>query len=561
MKLFIIEAPGKISFLKGVLKKHYSDIEVSATFGQIFDTPNDKLGVVFPELKEDKYLRNPKVIQELSKKVKLAEHIYLMTDYDEIGEQISRDFIELFELKENYSRVYLNSFSEKEIIQKIKICQDKDISFPVAKTSDARRIINKIIGYEIPNNGFEKSLPIGSIISPLIHQLNNPNNIVGNIISYMNLNGRPFKLKAHYPKRSMKDIDEIKHIMENILKRTLSEKKNLVEDKEKMSDAFSYLNYYDLLNVLSDKYTLQDAQDLCQKSYQSGNISYFRTDSRKKPDTSLEHLKEKYGKLESFELNEGDEDELENIKNSIPDNFQEPHSSIYPEKNSVNIFDDIDYISENKEVAYFVEKMFLLSKTKVEVEKIKIKAKILKAEKDRLEKLGVSYNDSFELVKVKTKSSSFDRYYDPDISKTDFIHKRKINGVFNKEFSKELYCLKELYSLGISKPSTMVNHSIKASKYIEDDFSLNKKARIAIQVINERLPMLLNIKKVREMHDILEQSKTLEDKVRKAMDTIGFDTNIYFNRDVDIDKDKDFEPKSNDLTKNNISLRTKGVEL
>ena len=121
----------------------------------------------------------------------------------QIGEQISRDFIELFELKENYSRVYLNSFSEKEIIQKIKICQDKDISFPVAKTSDARRIINKIIGYEIPNNGFEKSLPIGSIISPLIHQLNNPNNIVGNIISYMSLNGRPFKLKAHYPKRSM----------------------------------------------------------------------------------------------------------------------------------------------------------------------------------------------------------------------------------------------------------------------------------------------------------------------------------------------------------------------
>ena len=90
---------------------------------------------------------------------------------------------------------------------------------------------------------------------------------------------------------------------------------------------------------------------------------------------------------------------------------------------------------------------------------------------------------------------------------------------------------------------------------------LNKKLRIAIEVINERLPMLLNIKKVREMHDILEQSKTLEDKVRKAMDTIGFDTNIYFNRDVNIDKDKDFEPKSNDLTKNNISLRTKGVEL
>ena len=82
MKLFIIEAPGKINFLKEVLKKHYFDIEVSATFGQIFDTPNNKLGVVFPELKEDKYLRNPKVIQELSKKIKLAEHIYLMTDYD-----------------------------------------------------------------------------------------------------------------------------------------------------------------------------------------------------------------------------------------------------------------------------------------------------------------------------------------------------------------------------------------------------------------------------------------------------------------------------------------------
>lgn len=557
MKLFIIEAPGKIKYLKGVLKKHYSDIDVGATFGQIFDTPNDKLGVVFPSLKEDKYLRNPKVIDELSPKVEEAEHIYLMTDYDEIGEQISRDFIELFNLKNNYSRVYLNSFSEKEIINKIELCQDKDISVPVAKTSDAKRIINKVIGYEIPTNGFEKSLPIGSIISPLIYQLNNPNNIVGNIITYMSLNGRPFKLKAHYPKKSMKHVDEIKDIMENILKRTFEDKKNLVENKENISDAFSYLNYYDLLNVLSDKYSLKDAQELCQKSYQSGNISYFRTDSRKKPDASLEHLKEKYGKLESFELDEADEDELENIKNSISDSFQEPHSSIYPEKNTVNVFDDIDFISENKEVAYFVEKMFLLSKTKVDAEKIKIKAKILKAEKERLESLGVSYNDSFELVKIKTKSSSFERYYDPDISKTDFIHKRKINGVFNKEFSKELYCLKELYSLGISKPSTMVGHSIKASKYIEDDFSLNKKARIAIQVINDRLPMLLDIKKVKEMHDILEQSETLESKVRGAMDAIGIESENYFDQDMH----KEFRPKSNDLTKNNTSLRTKGVEL
>lgn len=161
------------------------------------------------------------------------------------------------------------------------------------------------------------------------------------------------------------------------------------------------------------------------------------------------------------------------------------------------------------------------------------------------------------MVKVKTKSSSFERYYDPDISKTDFIHKRKINGVFNQVFSKELYCLKELYSLGISKPSTMVGHSIKASKYIEDDFSLNKKARIAIQVINDRLPMLLDIEKVKEMHNILEQSETLESKVRGAMDVIGIESENYFNQDIH----KEFKPKSNDLIKNNTSLKTKGVEL
>jgi hypothetical protein len=417
--------------------------------------------------------------------------------------------------------------------------------------------MNKIIGYEIPSNGFEKSLPIGSIISPLLYQLNDPNNIVGNINTYMSLNGRPFKLQAYYPKRSMQRVDEIEEIMGNILNRTFADKKNLPENKEKVSDMFSYLNYYDLLNVLSDKHSLTDTQELCQKSYQSGNISYFRTDSRKKPDISLEHLKEKYGKLESFELNEEDKDELENIKNLIPDNFQEPHSSIYPERNSVNVFDDVDYISENKEIAYYVEKMFLLSRTKVDIEKIKIKAKILKEEKERLENLGVSYNDFFEITKVKTKNSSFERYYDSDISKTDFIHKRKIHGVFNKEFSKEMYCLKELYSLGISKPSTMVNHSIKASKYLYDDFSLNKKARIAIQVIHDRLPMLLDIKKVKEMSDILEKSETLEDKVKGAMNTIGMKADDYFEKEFH----EEFQPKPSDLTKNNISLKTKGVEL
>ena len=557
MELFIIEAPGKIKSLQKVLKKNYPNSDVGATFGQIFDTPRKKLGVHFPSLDEDKILRNPSVIEDLRKKVELAEHIYLMTDYDEIGEQISRDFISLFNVSDNYSRIYLNSFSEKEILSKIKKHHNKKISLPIAKTSDAKRIMNKIIGYEISNNGFEQSLPIGTILSPLIHQLNNPNNIIGSFNSYVSLNGRPYKMKSHYPKRSKNNLDEIKKIMNNILERTFVDKKNIIEEKEEVSEIFPYLNYYDLLNVVADKYSLKETQELCQKSYQSGNISYFRTDSRKKPDASLEHLREKYGKLESFELNENDVDALEEIKSATLNDFQEPHSSIYPEKNSVNVFDDIDFISENKEIAYFVEKMFLLSKTKVDIEKIKIKAKILKEEKDRLDKLGVSYNDFFEVVKVNTKTSKFEKYYDPDISKTDFIHKKKINGVFKKEFSKEFYSLKELYSMGISKPSTMVNHSIKASQYLEEDFSLNKKARIAIKILNDRLPMILNAEKIKEMNFILEQSETLSEKIKGAMDVIGMSSDKYFNQNVY----EEYKPKDNELISNNTSLKTKGVEL
>jgi uncharacterized protein (DUF1778 family) len=103
----------------------------------------------------------------------------------------------------------------------------------------------------------------------------------------------------------------------------------------------------------------------------------------------------------------------------------------------------------------------------------------------------------------------------------------------------------------------MVNHSIKASKYLYDDFSLNKKARIAIQVIHDRLPMLLDIKKVKEMSDILEKSETLEDKVKGAMNTIGMKADDYFEKEFH----EEFQPKPSDLTKNNISLKTKGVEL
>ena len=111
--------------------------------------------------------------------------------------------------------------------------------------------------------------------------------------------------------------------------------------------------------------------------------------------------------------------------------------------------------------------------------------------------------------------------------------------------------------MGISKPSTMVNHSIKASQYLEEDFSLNKKARIAIKILNDRLPMILNAEKIKEMNFILEQSETLSEKIKGAMDVIGMSSDKYFNQNVY----EEYKPKDNELISNNTSLKTKGVEL
>lgn len=551
MNLFIIEAPGKIRTLKRILEKKFDDFDIKATFGQIYDTPKNKLGIDFSELKEDKIFRNPQVIEGLRESIDKSSHIYVMTDYDEVGEQIGRDIIDLFDIEDRYSRIYINSFSEKDIIYKIEKHKESKISKDIAETSDARRIINKVIGYSISDNGFERSLPIGTTITPLINKLNDPNNIVGNINTYMNIKGVPYKMKADYPRRSINNVDEIKGIFSKILERTL--KSPYSKEFHKVSNVFSHINYYELIAILSEKYSLKDIQELCQKSYQSGNISYFRTDSKRDPKINLKDLKDKYGKLNDVDLDEYDVDELEEIKENNENKFTDPHSSIYPEKNNVNIFDEIDFISENKEVAYYVEKLFLLSKSNADIDKIKIKAKILKEEDERLKYLGVDYNSFFEVVRFKNKKSIFEKYYDPDLSKTSLISKRKINGVFDKRVNKEFYCLKELYSLGIAKPSTMVEHSINGSKFLNDDYSINKKARISLSLIEKKLPFLLNIEKIKDMENKLKEG-SLEDKVKQSMIALGMDVSEYFKSNVDINISSEInnDNNSNENKKNKL---------
>lgn len=534
MDLFIIEAKGKTQLLSRILSAKYSDFQVFATFGQLFDTPTNRLGIHFPSLTEDKTPRRPDVINRLGELIYSSDHIYIMTDYDEVGEQIARDVVEYFNLN-NYSRIRISSFTEKEIFSKLESQHGSKVDYNIATTSDAKRIINKIVGYSIidEENGFEKSLPIGTISTPLLYHLNNANNIVSELHAYNSYRGIPFKMVASIPRLSIDKEKEVREILKNIIDRTFLNEEYLEEMRKEPVSPLSYLNYYDLLSKIDGE--ILDTQEKCQSSYEKGKISYFRTNSRKRPNKSLDHLKEKYGKLDVVE--EFDIDDLEEIKED--QGFLEPHESITPENNSINIFDNLHSISYDNEIPYYIEKYFLLIKSNSKFERIKIQAKIKKEEMERLKQLNIVIEDSFNAIEVRNnKSSFFKKYYDELLSPFDFLSKQNIKEIRKREYSKEKYVLKELYATGISKPSTIVNHSMKIASFINSDYSINKKARISLNIVSKKAPKLLHVEKIKDMISVLESESGLVEKVRGGLEVLGMNTDM-----LNISVKEDFKPE------------------
>lgn len=146
--LVIVESPSKA---KTIGKYLGPDYVVKASMGHLRDLPKSKMGVDLEHGFTPEYIPvrgKETLIKELKAAAAQADTVYLATDPDREGEAISWHLKELLKLPEEKThRVTFHEITQKVV--KDSIQHPRDIDYDLVDAQQARRILDRIVGYEL----------------------------------------------------------------------------------------------------------------------------------------------------------------------------------------------------------------------------------------------------------------------------------------------------------------------------------------------------------------------------------------------------------------------------
>jgi DNA topoisomerase-1 len=146
--LVVVESPAKAKTIKKYLGRSY---DVKASVGHVKDLPKSKMGVdvekgFLPDY--DVIKGKAKVLSEIKRAARKADHVYLATDPDREGEAIAWHIAEEIGSADGKVRRVLFNEITKNAIQKA-IQEPLDLDRRKFDSQQARRILDRLVGYEI----------------------------------------------------------------------------------------------------------------------------------------------------------------------------------------------------------------------------------------------------------------------------------------------------------------------------------------------------------------------------------------------------------------------------
>ena len=146
--LVIVESPSKAKTIGRYLGPDYT---VKASMGHLRDLPKSTMGIDLERGFTPKYIPvagKEDLIKDLKKAAAQADTVYLATDPDREGEAISWHLKELLDLPDSKAqRVTFNEITQKVV--KESIANPRDIDYDLVDAQQARRVLDRIVGYQL----------------------------------------------------------------------------------------------------------------------------------------------------------------------------------------------------------------------------------------------------------------------------------------------------------------------------------------------------------------------------------------------------------------------------
>ena len=146
--LVIVESPAKVKTIKKFLGSNYT---VAASQGHVRDLPKSSLGIDIEHDYEPKYITirgKGDILAGLRKEVKKSDKVYLATDPDREGEAISWHLAAALKLDpKKMRRITFNEITKNAVKASLKAPRDIDMN--LVNAQQARRILDRMVGYRI----------------------------------------------------------------------------------------------------------------------------------------------------------------------------------------------------------------------------------------------------------------------------------------------------------------------------------------------------------------------------------------------------------------------------
>ena len=284
--LVIVESPAKAKTIEGYLGADYT---VKSSYGHVRDLVKSGMGINIKNNFEPVYEISPEkadVIKELQKLAKKAEMVWLATDEDREGEAISWHLFEALELKaDKTKRIVFHEITKKAITEAIQ--NPRSIDKHLVDAQQARRVLDRLVGFELSPVLWKKvrpSLSAGRVQSVTVRLVVEREREIDSfkitssfkVVAIFDANGKTFK--AELPKKF-----KTKEEAEDFLKTCIGSQfkvKNLEVKPGKKSPSAPFTTST-LQQEASRKlgFSVSQTMVIAQKLYESGKISYMRTDS------------------------------------------------------------------------------------------------------------------------------------------------------------------------------------------------------------------------------------------------------------------------------------------
>ncbi len=299
--LLIVESPAKAKTIEKILG---SDFEVKSCYGHIRDLEKDDMGIDVNNQYQPRYIvpeDKERVVKELRQLAKKADEVWLASDEDREGESISWHLAEVLGLDpKTTKRIVFHEITAPAI--KKAVAQPRLINMNLVNAQQARRVLDRLVGFELSpvlwrKIGMQRSLSAGRVQSVAVRLIVEREREINHFIpesSYKiealfaakDINNRDVSFKADGP--SKLNTQETASAFLTSCKGATYKVLDVTVKPAKRSPAAPFTTST-LQQEASRKlgYGVSKTMLLAQKLYESGKITYMRTDSINLSDTAM----------------------------------------------------------------------------------------------------------------------------------------------------------------------------------------------------------------------------------------------------------------------------------